>query len=95
MPSRQEGFSIAITEALACGLPVVITDQCHFPEVAEVEAGAVVPVEPEPVADALVKILGDDALRDSMSAAGRNLIETRFTWPRIAERMIEAYEGLL
>ena len=33
LPSRQEGFSMAIVEALACRVPVVITEPCHFPEV--------------------------------------------------------------
>ncbi|HRP63184.1 MAG TPA: glycosyltransferase [Phycisphaerales bacterium] len=92
LPSRQEGFSIAITEALACGVPVVISDACHFPEVAEAGAGEVVPLDADAVAQALLTIIGDEALRRRMSQAGRELVRSRFTWPKIAVRMVQCYE---
>ncbi|HUI63037.1 MAG TPA: glycosyltransferase, partial [Steroidobacteraceae bacterium] len=41
-PSRDEGFSLSILEALACARPVVISDQCKFPQVAASGAGVVV-----------------------------------------------------
>ncbi len=94
LPSRQEGFSMAITEALACSKPVVISDQCHFPEVAEVGAGFVVPCDAAKVADALRSVLSAPAEATArMGAAGRELIVSRFTWPNIAERTIEAYHA--
>lgn len=94
LPSRQEGFSMAITEAMVCGKPVVISDQCHFPEVAEVDAGRVVPCGAVPTAQALEQLLGltPQAATD-MGARGRELVSTRFTWPSIAERAIEAYRS--
>lgn len=92
LPSRQEGFSMAITEALACGRPVVISDQCHFPEVAEAGAGEVTPCGSAPTAEALARVLSlSDAARAEMGRKGRELVETRYTWPRIAERTLEIY----
>ncbi len=91
LPSRQEGFSVAVTEAMACGLPVVISDACHFPEVAEVGAGEVVPLEGDRVAQALRRVVGDPELRRSMGEAGRQLVRSRFTWPRVAEQCVAAY----
>ena len=93
LPSRQEGFSIAITEALACGRPVVITENCHFPEVAEVGAGHVCPLSGATVGQALIEVLGDPGRAEAMGTAGRALIEERFTWPKIAERCLKAYRG--
>ena len=59
LPSRQEGFSIAITEALACGVPVVISEGCHFPEVVEAGAGEIVPLDAAQIAAALSRIVSN------------------------------------
>jgi glycosyltransferase involved in cell wall biosynthesis len=93
LPSRQEGFSVAITEALACGRPVVISEACHFPEVASAKAGAVVPLEPSAVARALEEILGDPALAARMGQAGAALVRQRYTWDAIAAATLSAYQG--
>jgi glycosyltransferase involved in cell wall biosynthesis len=92
LPSRQEGFSMAILEAMALGLPVVITESCHFPEVAEAEAGEVVPFDSRRVAAALVRLLQDDAFRTRCGAAARDLTHTRYQWAAIAQTFLEAYK---
>ena len=89
LPSRQEGFSMAITEALGFGTPVVITDACHFPEVASAGAGHVVELDAAAVADALVDLLTHQSTRDAMGAAGVTLVSEHYTWPKIAERFDE------
>lgn len=91
LPSRQEGFSMAIVEAMACGVPVVISDACHFPEVAQVGAGDVVSLDGSAVARSVKRLLGDAPLRDRMGRAGRELVVSRYTWSRIAQHMIDAY----
>jgi glycosyltransferase involved in cell wall biosynthesis len=91
LPSRQEGFSMAITEAMALRLPVVISEACHFPEVAEAGAGDIIDLQPARIAEALLRQLADPALRARMGEAGRGLVLSRFTWPAIARRTIDAY----
>lgn len=94
LPSRQEGFSVAITEALASGVPAVISEGCHFPEVAEAGAGRVLPLAAPAFADAIEALLSDPATAAAMGRAGRTLVAGRFTWPRIAAETLDAYAAV-
>jgi glycosyltransferase involved in cell wall biosynthesis len=94
LPSRQEGFSVAVLEAMACRVPVVISENCHFPEVAQVGAGHVVPLQTSAIAAALLDVASaTPEQRRQMGEAGRRLVEERFTWEKVAARSVEANEG--
>jgi len=95
LPSRQEGFSQAILEALAARVPVVISEHCHFPEVAEHAAGTIVPLNAAAIAAALNRVLTEPNTLRAMGAAGRRMVEGRFTWDRVAELSVAAYEQAL
>ena len=88
LPSRQEGFSVAILEALAARVPVVVSAECHFPEVSEAGAGEVVPLDAGAVAAALGRVLdtpGDRGL------SGRKLVEERYTTARVGDLLEQLY----
>ena len=91
LPSRQEGFSVAVLEAMASRLPVVISEACHFPEVAQYGAGRVVPLEPEQIAAGLCQVLQDRGAAERMGRAGFELVQSRYTWSQIATHMTAAY----
>lgn len=95
LPSHQEGFSIAILEAMARERPVLITDKCHFPEIADHGAGFVTTDTLDGVYRALSTALSaNPATWREMGRRGRHLIEARFTWPKVAEQLIEVYEQI-
>ena len=91
LPAAGEGFSMAALEALACGLPVVLTPGCHFPEVAEAGAGLVVEREIGALSEALGALLSDRERRALMGRAARALVAERYTWERVVTQMTELY----
>ena len=86
---------MAILEAMACQVPVVVSDQCHFPEVAEVGAGRIVPLDAIAVATALEYVLSNATERMRMGQAGRELVRSRYTWPKVAAQFVALYSRLL
>ena len=83
-PSRLEGFGLTPLEAMACGAPVLCSDQSSLPEVVG-DAGILLPPdEPAAWADAIARVAGDDQLRRTLSAAGVSRAAA-FTWERTAQ----------
>ena len=95
LSSYSEGFSMSILEALTCNLPVIITHQCYFPEVAEAEAGLVIDTNIDQLTESLIKLLDDEHLRKKMGENGRRLVIESYTWDKVADQMIKLYEDVL
>ncbi len=98
VPSLYEGFSLPAVEAMACGVPVVGTTGGAVPEVigTDGETGLLVPPgDPEALAAALRRMLGDPALRARVGAAGKARALEKFTWRATALGTVEHYRALL
>jgi glycosyltransferase involved in cell wall biosynthesis len=95
-PSYQENFGMAVAEAMAAGLPVVISDRVKIAdEVASSGGGLVVPPEPRPLGDALLALLRDPGRRAAMGAAGRRLAVESFAPAAVGRGLRAAYEAAL
>lgn len=96
LPSLSEGFSMAVLEALACRLPVLITPGCNFPEVEKAGAGVIVGADAKGTEEGLQRLMFlSESERAAMGAKGRKLIEERYIWDRVGAQMVEVYEWLL
>jgi glycosyltransferase involved in cell wall biosynthesis len=96
LPSFSEGLPMSVLEAWSRELPVLMTAECNLAE--GFAAGSAVRITPEPhaMARTLVEFLAmSDRERRAMGAAGRRLVETRFTWARVASEMHAVYEWVL
>jgi glycosyltransferase involved in cell wall biosynthesis len=94
LTSRHEAHSVAMNEALALGVPVVLTDTVQFELVSEYGAGYVVPRTAEAVAGALAGILQQPSLAARMKDAARRLTAEHLAWPRVAAATVEAYREI-
>jgi glycosyltransferase involved in cell wall biosynthesis len=95
LPAVGEGFSMAVLEAMACGLPVLLTPGCNFPEVAAAGAGLVVEREVSALREALHALLTDEERRASMGRSARELVHARYTWPQVVTQLEDVYRGVL
>ncbi|HWL94848.1 MAG TPA: glycosyltransferase [Phycisphaerae bacterium] len=91
-PSKSEGLSMSILEAMAAGLPVIISDACNMPEVEEQGAGRVVAPDRRAISSALRQMVGvSDEERRSMGARGRELVQRRFSWRVLTTQYVRMY----
>src|SRR5438067_3504080 len=97
LPSRMEGLSQSLLEAMALGLPVVASDAGGNPDlVRSGETGLLVPpLDPAAWAEALERLLGDGGQARRLAQAGRALVRREFTLERTAERTEAVYREAL
>jgi glycosyltransferase involved in cell wall biosynthesis len=95
LPSRQENFALAVVEALACGVPVLVSPEVGLADdVRAAGAGWIAPGAPAALRDALLAAAAGGAERARRGAAGRALVRARFTWPAVAAALLDLYARL-
>jgi glycosyltransferase involved in cell wall biosynthesis len=96
LPSLYEGLPISVLEAMAAERPVVATAIGGTDEVVTdgVSGLLVPPADPDAIASALRRLLGDDGLRARLASAGRARATTEFSADRMVRRVTELYEQL-
>jgi glycosyltransferase involved in cell wall biosynthesis len=90
MPSRYEPWGLVFPEAMAYGVPCVGSTVQSIPDILGDAGILVAPDDPPALADALLRVLTDDAGARELGAAGRRRVEQLHTWDHVAERMAPA-----
>ncbi len=97
LPSRSEGFSNSLLEAMACALPVIATDVGGNAEAVQPEiTGLLVPADdPSAMAEAILRLLSSPSERRRMGQAGRNRVEAEFSADAMLRNLTRAYGRIL
>ena len=96
LPSRSEGMSNALLEAMAVGLPIVATDVGGNREVlADGEAGILVEPDPDAIAGGIDSLLDDPDRACDLARAARRRVETEYTLSRMVSGYHDFYEALV
>ena len=92
LPSIQEGQGIALLEAQATAKPVVAFDVGGVHEaMLDKETGLLVKPNSCELADAILNLLSNGALREKMGAKGREFVRNNLSWDICAQRMLQVY----
>lgn len=96
-PYRSSTQSGALQVAYTFGRPVVATNVGGLPEAVEPEkSGFLVPENsPSELAEAILKLVDNPELAQTMGEYARHLSETRFSWRSVARQIVQVYEQLL
>ena len=93
VPSYSENFCIVVAEALAHGVPVIVSNRLAWEKVEDFGCGLVVPNDPDALASAIKKIKGMNLM--SMGQRGRQWMLEGFGWQKIGKDMCVVYEEML
>jgi glycosyltransferase involved in cell wall biosynthesis len=90
-PSLYEGFGFPIAEAMACGAPVIASRTSALTELVDDRDAQFDPFDVASIGGTMERFLTDEQLREGLT---RCPLDSRFTWPSVAERTVAAYDDL-
>jgi glycosyltransferase involved in cell wall biosynthesis len=96
LPSKVEGISMSIIEALASSLPVLVSNRvANYKEIEQDKAGIVIEPTKEKITEALINIFKNPDILKQLSQNARKSAEKRYDINKVADLMIKAYEDVL
>jgi glycosyltransferase involved in cell wall biosynthesis len=96
LPSYSENFGLAVLEAMAAGLPVIISDNVNiWREVESAGAGKVVPCDVPKLTAEILGLLDKPEMADQMGQKGKKLVRDDYAWHKIATRLQESYAAII
>lgn len=93
-PNHLQSWGLACFEAMASGLPVVVSKSAGATEVLSDGENALLvsPKSPEEIADAIMRLADNPELYERMSACGRKFVEENISWEKSAHAMLKLFE---
>ncbi len=96
LPSIAEGLSVAMLEAMSCGLPALVTNVGGASDVIShgTNGWLIPPDEPDTLTQSLMKLLGNETLRNKLGIAARKTVEANYSLEAVAQQLLNLYTEL-
>jgi len=94
LASRYENFANVVAEAVACDIPVIVSNMCGIHSLVDGRAGIVTSVQRDSIAAALQRLLADEALYARLRAGCRDVAQ-ELTWGTLSAQMENYYSEVL
>lgn len=96
LSSYSENFGIAVVEAMAARVPVVVSDRVNiWREIRNAGAGIVVGLDAQSLANAILSLLSQNDLREAMGHNGARFVRENFSWEIVGDTLIKLYRSVL
>ena len=96
LPSYSENFGIVVVEAMAAGVPVVISNKVGiYEEVKKNEAGIITDTSIESVYKGIKMLIENENLRKKISENAKKLVKNEYDIEKVAEKMVKVYQSIL
>ena len=95
VPSRHEAMSIVALEAGICGVPVMLTDQCGFSNISEIDSRLEVPATVDGIAFGLIRLLQDSTVLNDLAPVWKNYVDNQYSWNAIIPKYIALYQDII
>ena len=95
LPSYTENFGVAVIEAMACSVPVVVSDQVNIHDiVSSYDTGIVTSLLSDEIAKSLLLLLSNKEISCQLGRNGRKLVFEKYTWDKIVESLSLSYKNI-
>jgi len=95
LPSLAEGVPNVILEAMSRGKPVIATQIPGITDYFQETAYLVKPSDAESLSEAVIDVLSNNYVAENLGKKGQALLENNFTWSKVADSVLELYNGIL
>lgn len=96
LPSLEDGFARVVTEAMACGLPVIVSENTGAKELVEDgENGFIIPIKDEEAINNKIRFFRENPEEVERMAKNARKTAERYTWDRYGDKIVQEYEKIL
>ena len=96
LPSYSENFGMAVVEAMACGVPLIISNQVGIQkDIIEAKAGEVIEAKTEHLVSAIIKLLDNPNISHEMAENAKKLVREKFEIEKVSDEMIDLFREII